>query len=211
MSGPDYRAGRTLVSVTTPKHQIRALHTASTLTVYQAYDPAIGLPAARDGRFPETWKRDRMTWIKPSFLWMMYRCGWGTKEGQRTVLAVEIRREGFEWAVRNACLSHYLPGLHEGQDAWRRELRRAPARVQWDPERDPLLRPLPYRSLQLGLAGEAARRYADEWTVGITDVTALAHDVHARVREGDLEGAARLLPEERPYPAAEGMLAHLVA
>ena len=43
-----------------------------------------------------------MTWIKPSFLWMMYRCGWGLKEGQETVLAVEITREGFEWALR-AC------------------------------------------------------------------------------------------------------------
>ncbi|MBC2879146.1 DUF4291 domain-containing protein [Streptomyces mobaraensis] len=195
--------------MTAQKHRIRALYSPSTITVYQAYDPAIGLPAARDGRFPATWKRDRMTWIKPSFLWMMYRCGWGTKEGQRTVLAVEIDREGFEWALRNACLSHYDPDVHEDRDAWRRELRRAPARVQWDPERDPRLRPLPYRSLQLGLSGEAARRYADEWTVGITDVTALAHAVHARVREGDLKGAERLLPEERPYPVADGFLAHL--
>ncbi|MGW0700751.1 DUF4291 domain-containing protein, partial [Streptomyces sp. NPDC002867] len=27
--------------------------------------PGIGLPAARAGRFPAAWKRDRMTWIKP--------------------------------------------------------------------------------------------------------------------------------------------------
>ncbi|MGW3630476.1 DUF4291 family protein, partial [Streptomyces sp. NPDC005122] len=51
-----------------------------------------------------------MTWIKPSFLWMMYRCGWGSKEGQETVLAVEITREGFEWALRQVCLSHYARG-----------------------------------------------------------------------------------------------------
>jgi len=68
--------------VAEPKQQIRAQHTDSTVTVYQAYAPEIGLPAARDGRFPAVWKRDRMTWIKPSFLWMMYRCGWGTKEEQ---------------------------------------------------------------------------------------------------------------------------------
>ncbi|MFF7099287.1 DUF4291 family protein [Streptomyces nigra] len=47
-----------------PKYRIRSLHTDSTVTVYQAYSPEIGLPAARDGRFPGTWKRDRMTWIK---------------------------------------------------------------------------------------------------------------------------------------------------
>lgn len=74
-----------------------------------------------------------MTWIKPSFLWMMYRCGWGTKEGQETVLAVEISRDGFEWALRNACLSHYDKDVHADQAAWKRELKRAPARVQWDP------------------------------------------------------------------------------
>ncbi|MDH2408456.1 DUF4291 domain-containing protein [Streptomyces chitinivorans] len=197
--------------MTEPRHRIRALHTASTVTVYQAYAPEIGVPAARDGRFPAAWKRDRMTWVKPSFLWMMYRSGWGTKDGQRTVLAVEITREGFEWALERACLSHYERGLHPDPAAWRRRLKRAPARVQWDPERDLHLRPLPHRSLQLGLTGEAVRRYADEWTVSITDVTALAHTVHAHVRDGALEAARRLLPVERPYPVDGGLLAHLRA
>ncbi|MFJ6725689.1 DUF4291 domain-containing protein [Streptomyces sp. NPDC091281] len=186
--------------MTHPKHQIRALHTDSTITVYQAYSPTIGVAAARDGRFPEVWKRDRMTWIKPSFLWMMYRCGWGTKEGQEHVLAVEVAREGFEWPLRHACLSHYERGLHSDRDAWRREVKRAPARVQWDPERDLHLRPLPHRSLQLGLTGEATRRYADEWIVSLTDVTPLAREIHARVRGGELDAARRLLPRERPYP-----------
>lgn len=194
-----------------PKHQIRALHTDTTVTVYQAYTPSLGLPAARDGRFPAAWKRERMTWIKPSFLWMMYRCGWGLKDSQETVLAVEITREGFEWALRHACLSHYVPGFHPDRDTWQRELKRSPARVQWDPERDLRLAPLPYRSLQLGLAGEASRRYADEWTVGIRDVTPLAHEIHGLVREGRLEQAGRLLPEERPYPSEDGLLGRIVA
>ncbi|MFG2330510.1 DUF4291 domain-containing protein [Streptomyces sp. NPDC048604] len=194
-----------------PQHRIRARFTDSTVTVYQAYRPEIGLPAARDGRFPDVWKRDRMTWIKPSFLWMMYRCGWGEKEGQETVLAVEISREGFDWALEHACLSHYVRGLHPDRASWQRELRRAPTRVQWDPERDLRLQQLPYRSLQLGLAGEAARRYADEWLVSVTDVTERAHAVHALVRDGDLDAARRLLPDERPYPLPDGSLAHLTS
>ncbi|MGW6565693.1 DUF4291 domain-containing protein [Streptomyces sp. NPDC054975] len=198
------------MSVVPPKYQIRALYTETTVTVYQAYDPAIGLPAVREGRFPSAWKRERMTWVKPSFLWMMYRCGWGLKEGQQTVLAVEIRREGFEWALRNACLSHYVPGFHADQAGWKRELRQAPARVQWDPERDLRLQALPYRSLQLGLAGEAARLYADEWIVGITDVTPLAHEVHGLVREGLIDRAMERVPEERVYPAGADVLGHLV-
>lgn len=192
-----------------PKYRIRALHTDRTVTVYQAYRPEIGLPAAREGRFPAAWKRDRMTWIKPSFLWMMYRSGWGKKEGQETVLAVEITREGFEWALRNACLSHYKRGFHPDQATWKRELSQAPARVQWDPERDPQLRELPYRSLQLGLSGEASRRYADEWTVSVRDVTPLAHRIHELVRSGDLAAARPLLPREEPYPEPAGLLDHL--
>ncbi|WP_338699934.1 DUF4291 domain-containing protein [Streptomyces sp. Q6] len=191
-------------------HEIRAHHTGSTVTVYQAYSPVIGLPAARDGRFPAAFRRDRMTWIKPSFLWMMYRCGWATKAGQEVVLAVEIRRDGFEWALRHACLSSCTRGVHTDQASWKRELRQAPARVQWDPERDLRLRPLPYRSLQLGLSGEAVRRYADEWTVSVTDVTPLAREVRARVTAGDLETAAGLLPVERPYPGQEGLTGRLV-
>ncbi|WAL94880.1 DUF4291 domain-containing protein [Streptomyces sp. Je 1-369] len=192
-------------------HRIRALHTDTTITVYQAYAPELGVPAARTGRFPAAWKRDRMTWIKPSFLWMMYRCGWGTKEGQQTVLAVEITREGFDWALRHACLSHYVRGLHSDQAAWKRELRRSPARVQWDPERDLHLNALPHRSLQLGLSGEASRCYADEWTVSITDVTDRAREIHGLVRDGDEAAAARLLPEERAYPAGDELLSHLRA
>lgn len=190
-------------------HEIRARYTDTTITVYQAYSPEIGLPAVRDGRFPPAWKRDRMTWIKPSFLWMMYRCGWGEKPDQETVLAIEITRTGFEWALHNACLSHYKRGLHPDLATWKRQLKRAPTRVQWDPERNLHLNPLAYRSLQLGLSGEAARLFADEWTVSIADATPLAHKVHALVRDGDLAAAQELLPVEQPYPVADEVLAHL--
>ncbi|MEU6535233.1 DUF4291 domain-containing protein [Streptomyces sp. NPDC047000] len=192
-----------------PQREIRATYEATTITVYQAYPPELGLPAAREGRFPAAWKRDRMTWIKPSFLWMMYRCGWATKPGQETVLAVEITRDGFEWALRHACLSHHERGLHPDRSTWQSQLKRSPTRVQWDPERDLHLRPLPHRSLQLGLSGTAVARYADEWTVSVSDVTELAHKVQALVGRGELGSAARLLPEERPYPADGDLLAHL--
>ncbi|MGW1270835.1 DUF4291 domain-containing protein [Streptomyces sp. NPDC002491] len=192
-----------------PLRRIRALHTASTITVYQAYSPEIGLPAIRDGRFPAAWRPGRMTWIKPSFLWMMYRSGWGTKGDQETVLAVEITRDGFDWALRHACLSSYVRGLHPDRDAWQRDLKRAPARVQWDPERDLHLQPLPYRSLQLGLSGEASSRYADEWIVSMADVTPLAHEIHALVEDGRLASAAQLLPQEQEYATQAELLTHL--
>lgn len=45
-------------------------------------------------------------WITPSFLWMMYRCGWAARPGQKRVLSIEVTRRGFGWALARACLSH---------------------------------------------------------------------------------------------------------
>ncbi|MFG1722334.1 DUF4291 domain-containing protein [Micromonospora chalcea] len=186
--------------MTVPRHQIRAAFTADAVTVYQAYPPGIADAALRAGRFVPPFKRERMTWIKPSFRWMLYRCGWALKPGQERVLAVDISRAGFEWALRHACLSSYDPRLHPDREAWRHGLRVSPVRVQWDPERSLRLAPLPYRSLQVGLSGEAVHRYVDEWVLGLTDVTGLARSVHGRLTDGDEAGAAALLPVERPYP-----------
>ncbi|WP_327085005.1 DUF4291 domain-containing protein [Nonomuraea sp. NBC_01738] len=178
-----------------PHRQIRAVHTEQTITVYQAYDPAIATPAVAAQRFVAPFKRERMTWIKPSFLWMMYRCGYAAKPGQTRVLAVELRRDGFEWALANATLSH------QGGAG----VRSAPVRVQWDPERDVHHAALPYRSIQVGLSGEAVRRYVEEWTVAITDVTALARATGEAVRAR--QDVRALLPAERPYPLPEPLAA----
>ncbi|GAB3932557.1 hypothetical protein GCM10027614_01960 [Micromonospora vulcania] len=113
--------------------QIRGVYTAETITVYQAYPPHIALPALAGGRFVAPFKRERMTWIKPSFLWMMYRCGWGFKPGQEHVLAVEITRAGFEWALGRSCLSHYDADRHASRQAWSEQVKISPVRVQWDP------------------------------------------------------------------------------
>lgn len=180
--------------------QIRARFSAHTITVYQAYSPQVALPAVAAGRFVPPFKRDRMTWIKPSFLWMMYRCGWATKPGQERVLSIDITREGFEWALTRACLSHYDRDLHGDRVAWTRRLKTSPVRVQWDPERSLHLTALPYRSLQVGLSGEAVDRYVDGWVVGITDITPTVHRIRDLLRSGDEQAATAHLPVERVYP-----------
>jgi hypothetical protein len=186
----------------TPVRQIRALHDAETVTVYQAYSSEIAAPAARDGRFSTGFSRSRMTWIKPSFCWMMYRSGWAMKPGQEHVLAIRIRRAGFDWAVANAALSSYEPGVHADRQAWKASLR-SPARVQWDPERDVRLQPLAYRAVQIGLSGTAVTGYADDWIVGIDDITERCHRIHTLVTAHDLDAAAALLPSETVYAPAE--------
>ncbi|HZM83888.1 MAG TPA: DUF4291 domain-containing protein [Candidatus Limnocylindrales bacterium] len=184
--------------------EVRASYTDETITVYQAYSPEIAEPALAAGCFVPPFKWERMTWIKPSFLWMMYRSGWAGKPGQEHVLAVSLRREGFEWALAHSCLSHFVPELFPDRQMWARKLKESPVRIQWDPERSLRMQPLPYRSLQVGLAGIAVDLYVDDWIVGIADVTALAREIHNLVRKAnepaDLEKAEHLLPKERPYP-----------
>ncbi|WP_431973908.1 DUF4291 domain-containing protein [Micromonospora haikouensis] len=183
-----------------PVRQIRARYSAATVTVYQAYPPQIALPAVAAGRFVAPFKRDRMTWIKPSFLWMMYRCGWATKPGQERVLSIDITREGFEWALTRACLSHYDRDVHGDRATWSRLLKTSPVRVQWDPERSLRLSALPYRSLQVGLSGEAVDRYVDDWIVAVADITPTVERVRDLLRCGDDQAAADQLPVEHAYP-----------
>jgi hypothetical protein len=191
--------------------KIRALYTPETITVYQAYPPGIARPALAAGRFVPPFRRERMTWIKPSFLWMMYRCGWATKPDQETVLAVEITRAGFEEALAQACLSHFDPDRYTSHEEWSRQLKAAPVRVQWDPERSLRLGALPYRSLQVGLSGSAVHRYVDEWLVRLTDMTPLVREIHELVLAGDEDTARALLPVEEEYPLPADIAANVTA
>jgi hypothetical protein len=189
-----------------PSHQVRAVFDAEVITVYQAYADRIADAALRAGTFVEPFKRTRMTWIKPSFLWMMYRCGWATKPDQERVLAVDITREGFEWALAHASLSHFDRDRHSTEAAWREAVRSSPVRVQWDPERDLGLNPLPHRAIQIGLTGLAVDRYVNDWIISVREVTALAHEVHAAVIKGDSDTARALLPQERVYPLPDDLV-----
>ncbi|MBB4819852.1 hypothetical protein HNP29_003243 [Pseudomonas alcaligenes] len=182
-----------------PQKQIRAHYDARTLRVYQAYSDAIADSALAHGTFVSPpFKLERMTWIKPSFLWMMYRAGWGLKDsGQKRILALDISHEGFAWALANSCPSHPEPG--QGKEEWERIKNASPVRIQWDPERNLHLEPQTHRAIQIGLGPEASRRYVEQWIQGITEVTGLAHDIHALVQAGELEEARRRLPEEREY------------
>lgn len=123
-----------------PERQIRAAYDG----VYQAYSDEIADAALAHSTFiAPPFKLDRMTWIKPSFLWMMYRAGWGYKDaGQRRILAIDVSREGFQWALAHSCPSH--PGPSMSKEEWAKLKAASPVRIQWDPERDLFLQPLPY-------------------------------------------------------------------
>lgn len=194
------------------KRIIRAQYDDNTITVYQAYNNSIGLSATRKKTFAATpFKMERMTWIKPSFLWMMYRSGWATKEDQECILAIKIKRDGLAWALENSCLAKYDPQLHASSSDWQQELKRSPVRIQWDPEKDIHLQPLPYRSIQIGISGIAVEKYVAEWITDIEDITANCKQIYQLLSEGKTEQARELLPVENYYPLPDNIVTKINA
>jgi len=153
------------------ERKIYAKYDDKTIRVYQAYNNKIADEAIKLGTFGEHFSLTRMTWIKPSFLWMMYRCGWAEKENQERVLAIDIKREAFDEIVKNSVISSYKSNLGITEDEWKEEVKNSLVRCQWDPERDIYGKPIGRRSIQLGIRGEAVVKYVNEWIVKITDIT----------------------------------------
>jgi hypothetical protein len=113
--------------------------------------------------------------------------------------------------LAHARLSHFDPAHDRDRQSWAERLKASPVRVQWDPERSLRMGVLPYRSLQVGLSGEAVTRYVDQWIVGLTDITETVHTIHALLRASDEAAARVLLPPERPYPLPAGVAATIAA
>jgi hypothetical protein len=178
-------------------HPVFAAHDADGVFVYQAFRPEIVEAALAHGTFAAGFNRDRMTWIKPSFGWMLYRSGYATRHRQEAILKIKLRHDGFRTILGRAVPTTFDPARYASQHAWRDALDRSEVRVQWDPDRDLSLRRLDRRAIQLGLRGGTVRQYVEEWIVGLEDVTPLARAVAAAVRDGR---PMPVVPEEAPYP-----------
>src|SRR5437764_10701233 len=110
---------------------ILAQFDAEAVVVYQAYRPETGHFAAQHGYFGGAFSLDRMSWIKPNFLWMMFRSGWGTKEGQEVTLAVWLKRSAFDVILKEAVHSSFLPEVYASHEEWKRAVARSCVRLQW--------------------------------------------------------------------------------
>lgn len=192
-------------------NQIRADHDARTIVVYQAYAPAIATPAVAAKRFVPPFSRTRMTWIKPSLLWLMERSNWAQKPGQERVLAVRITRAGWDEALSLGVLTAYTRSAHRDPGDWQRQFEAAAVHVQWDPERTLRGARRELNAIQVGLSRHIIERYVDEWIVDIVDFTPQVRNLHALVTAGKHARAQDLLPRERPYPLGPAVARRLAA
>ncbi|WP_343743789.1 DUF4291 domain-containing protein [Chitinophaga sp.] len=188
--------------------QLIAQQTADTLVVYQAFRPAIANYAVAHQAFGgNAYSYDRMSWIKPNFLWMMYRCGWAAKEGQERVLAVHLPKIFFEEILSKAVPSSYKPWLFPEMDAWQSALKTSDVRLQWDPDHDPNGNKLERRAIQLGLRGGTLKEFGQRQIVAIEDITDFVKEQHLVLQRNP---DALEVPEESLYALEDAVIRNTI-
>ena len=193
----------------TPYRQIRADYDRDSIVVYQAYHKEIAEPTIKAGRFVEPFSWGRMTWIKPSYLWLMGRSNWGTKSRQEHILAIRIKRDGWERALSLGVLTSFESKTHKQEVNWRSKFEDANVHVQWDPERTIHGKKLEHRSIQVGLSRAIIRDFTDDWFLDITDFTERTRKIRSLYLAGNLKRAKDQLPSERVYPVPDSIVRQL--
>ncbi len=188
---------------------IVAHQTEMQVVVYQAYNPAIARFAVENQYLGgPSFSYGRMSWIKPNFLWMMYRCGWASKENQERVLALWLDKTAFEEILSQAVFSTFTAGNYESTEIWKQELATKNVRLQWDPDHSPHGGKLARRALQLGLKDTTLEQFGRHQVTCIEDVTDFVQQQKAHVDNRQLEQL--YIPQERVYTVADATLAHKV-
>lgn len=185
--------------------EIRAEFNRDTITVYQAYGKNIALPAIKNNRFEKPFSFHRMTWIKPSYLWLMERSNWGNKSNQEYILAIKIKRASWEKALSLGVLTHPDKAIYKSGYQWEQEFNQAKVHIQWDPERTLRGGKLEQRSIQVGISRYLIEEYNEEWIEEIIDLTPLTKKIALLRKQGKHKEAKRLLPKEQKYPLPENI------
>ncbi|MFC0779888.1 DUF4291 domain-containing protein [Flavobacterium sp. HJSW_4] len=154
--------------------------------VYQAFNDSIADYAIKNQKFggPD-YSFDRMTWIKPNFLWMMYRSDWAKKDSnQSRILAIEMTFEGFEELLTNGVLTSYDKSYGD-ESTWRDNLSNSDVRIQWDPDHNVKGEKLKRRAVQIGIKNEALQKFNNEYIKSIQDITAFVKEQKTKIDSGN--------------------------
>lgn len=177
-------------------YHIMAQYDDKEIIVYQSYRKEIGEFAAKNQFFGGAFSLERMTWIKPNFLWMMYRNGWGTKEGQEVVLAIHLKIDAFQKYLQDAVYSTHDSSLGKSYEEWQTEVKTSSVRLQWDPDHDPYGEKLERRAIQIGLRDDFIKSFAKEDILLIEDISGFVQEQYEFVQKKQLENL--LIPAEKP-------------
>jgi hypothetical protein len=180
-----------------------------TIVTYQAYRPSIGLYAVKHGKFGgDDFSYSRMSWIKPNFLWMMYRSGWGAKEGQEVILALRVRRAFFDSLLAQAVPSTWYRERFATEQEWSLAVRRSDVRLQWDPDHHPTGAKLERRAVQLGLRGAALEAFGQRELIEVIDLSSFVAEQRSVLETSGLSELRT--PRERVYRPTDESIAALL-
>lgn len=189
---------------------ILAQFDAQTVVVYQATGRGMGRWAVKHGRLAlpggeaaPGFSFERMSWLMTSFTWMMHRSAWATAPGQEAVLAIWLQRAAFDAILAQATHSRYVEDAYPSREAWQAAADASDVLAQWAPDYPPYGPKLRRRALQIGLRGEALRRFAEEWIAHVEDISEFARQQAAFASETEL----LFVPAQRVYPVSDATLA----
>jgi hypothetical protein len=179
------------------KH-IMAQVNGNAIVLYQAYNAAIADYAVTHQKLGGPgFSYDRMSWVKPNFLWMMYRCGWAAKENQERVLAIHLALSEFDEILANAVFSTFRHHTYATRKDWEEDVKKSQVRLQWDPDHDPYGNKQERKAIQLGLRGNTFRVFGQNNIQHIEDITPFVKEQRAQLSAGNIREL--LVPVEDPY------------
>ncbi|MGC4100837.1 DUF4291 domain-containing protein [Ferruginibacter sp.] len=152
------------------------------IIVYQAFNPPIANYAVANQRFGgNAYSFNRMSWIKPGFLWMMYRAGWATKEQQERILRISLPVIHFKTILQQATFSSFKNEVYASEESWKAELEQTEVRLQWDPDHDPYGNKQEWKAMQVGMKGAILKSFCTEWITSIEDITLFVKTEYEKV------------------------------
>ncbi|MGG9964008.1 DUF4291 domain-containing protein [Ferruginibacter sp. SUN106] len=158
------------------------------IIVYQAFNPQIAHYAVANQQFGgNAYSFNRMSWIKPGFLWMMYRAGWATKEQQENILRITLPLIHFKTILQQATFSSFNSDVYATKDSWKAELEKTQVRLQWDPDHDAYGNKQERKAIQVGMKDEILKKFCKEWIVKIEDITDFVKKEHEKVLANKIE------------------------
>jgi len=176
--------------------EIFAQYDSRCIRIYQAYNAKIADEAVKLQNFGENFNINRMTWIKPSFLWLMYRSNWGTKKNQECILAIDVYREFFDSLLEKAVLTSPDSEIFDGNQ-WEKEFNNTAVYCQWDTDRNLKGGVLNRTAVQIGIKGTALNEFLEKGICRIQDITPQVKKWNEMRKNGR---PIKDLPSERIYP-----------
>ncbi|WP_196886494.1 DUF4291 family protein [Aureivirga sp. CE67] len=175
--------------------------------LYQAFKPEIVKVAVELQTFGKGFGLDRITWIKPSFGWILRRSKYATKNRMQAIARIKITHEAFLEILEQSIITHWDSEIYPSEDTWKKQLDNSDVIHQWDPERDIIGKRLDRQAIQIGIRGEVIKKYVSEYIISVEDVTPLAHKLGELKKKYSRHFPK--LPEEKEYEIPEELFKKL--